>query len=84
MGILDKIGLKKIKDGLAKTRNNLLEKLSNLFSTNKVIDENFLANLEEILITSDVGVDMTEKIISALRERTKKKMLRKHPSFSIF
>ncbi|MCS7229648.1 MAG: signal recognition particle-docking protein FtsY [Candidatus Kryptonium sp.] len=72
MGILDKIGLKKIKDGLAKTRNNLLEKLSNLFSTNKVIDENFLANLEEILITSDVGVDMTEKIISALRERTKK------------
>lgn len=72
MGILDKIGLKKIKDGLAKTRDNLLEKLSNLFSTNKVIDENFLANLEEILITSDVGVDMTEKIISALRERTKK------------
>ncbi|MEN3038007.1 MAG: signal recognition particle-docking protein FtsY [Candidatus Kryptonium sp.] len=72
MGILDKIGLNKIKDGLAKTRNNLLEKLSNLFNTNKVIDENFLANLEEILITSDVGVDMTERIISTLREKTKK------------
>lgn len=72
MGIIDKLGLKKIKDGLTKTRNNLLEKISNLFSTTKAIDESFFTNLEEILITADVGVDMTSRVILALKERLKK------------
>lgn len=75
MGIIDKLNLKKIKDGLTKTRNNLLEKISNLFSTTKIIDENFFANLEEILITADVGVDMTNIIISGLKERLKKERI---------
>lgn len=75
MGIIDKLNLKKIKDGLTKTRNNLLEKISNLFSTTKIIDENFFANLEEILITADVGVDMTNMIISGLKERLKKERI---------
>jgi len=71
MGILDKIGLKKIKDGLTKTRNNLLDKITNLFSSTKVIDDNFFSELEEILITADVGVNMTMEIISRLKERLK-------------
>ncbi len=71
MGILDKLGLKKIKDGLTRTRNDLLEKISNLFGATKVIDTNFFINLEEILISADVGVDMTDKVISNLKERLK-------------
>ncbi len=71
MGILDKIGLKKIKDGLTKTRNNLLDKITNLFTSTKVIDENFFSELEEILITADVGVNMTTEIIARLKERLK-------------
>lgn len=71
MGILDKIGLKKIKDGLTKTRNNLLDKITNLFISTKVIDDNFFSELEEILITADVGVNMTMEIISRLKERLK-------------
>ncbi len=71
MGILDKIGLKKIKDGLTKTRNNLLDKIANLFTSTKTIDDNFFTELEEILITADVGVNMTMEIISRLKERLK-------------
>ncbi|CUT03724.1 signal recognition particle receptor subunit alpha, partial [Candidatus Kryptonium thompsonii] len=71
MGILDKLSLKKIKDGLTRTRNDLLGKILNLFGTTRAIDANFFTNLEEILISADVGVDMTDKIISNLKERLK-------------
>jgi len=71
MGILEKLSLKKIKDGLTRTRNDLLGKILNLFGTTRAIDANFFTNLEEILISADVGVDMTDKIISNLKERLK-------------
>lgn len=71
MGIIDKLGLKKIKDGLTKTRDNFLNKIARLFDTTQNIDENFFASLEEILITADVGVNMTMKIISNLKEKLK-------------
>ncbi len=71
MGIIDKLGLKKIKDGLTKTRDNFINKIASFFNTPQNIDENFFSNLEEILITADIGVNMTMKIISSLRERLK-------------
>ncbi len=71
MGIIDKLGLKKIKDGLTKTRDNFINKIVSLFDTTQNIDENFFSSLEEILITADVGVNMTMKIISSLREKLK-------------
>ncbi len=71
MGIIDKLGLKKIKDGLTKTRDNFINKIASLFNAAQNIDENFFSNLEEILITADVGVNMTMKIISGLKERLK-------------
>ncbi len=72
MGILDKLGLKKIKDGLTKTRDNLFGKINELLNLTKEFDENFFASLEEILITADAGVNMTMEIISRLKERLKK------------
>jgi fused signal recognition particle receptor len=71
MGILDKIGFQKIKDGLTKTRNNLIDKISNLLNISKTIDESFFNDLEEILIGADVGVGMTFELISRLKERVK-------------
>jgi fused signal recognition particle receptor len=71
MGILDKIGFQKIKNGLTKTRNNLIDKISNLLNISKTIDESFLNDLEEILIGADVGVGMTSELISRLKERVK-------------
>jgi fused signal recognition particle receptor len=71
MGILDKIGFQKMKDGLTKTRNNLIDKISNLLNISKTIDESFFNDLEEILIGADVGVGMTSELISRLKERVK-------------
>ena len=71
MGILDKIGFQKIKNGLTKTRNNLIDKISNLLNISKTIDESFFNDLEEILIGADVGVGMTSELISRLKERVK-------------
>jgi fused signal recognition particle receptor len=71
MGILDKIGFQKIKNGLTKTKNNLIDKISNLLNFSKTIDESFFNDLEEILIGADVGVGMTSELISRLKERVK-------------
>ncbi len=75
MGILDKLGFQKIKDGLTKTRNNLIDKISNLLNISKTIDDNFFNELEEILIGADVGVGMTAELISKLKERVKTERL---------
>ncbi len=63
MGFFDKL-----KTGLGKTRNNF----SNIFSNFKKVDEEFLEELEETLIMSDIGVDTSVKIISELRTRIKR------------
>lgn len=67
--------LDKLKDGLSKTRNNITEKVENLLSFNKTIDEELFEELEEILITSDIGVKTTTKIIEMLRKRIKERKI---------
>ena len=67
MGFFDKL-----KNGLGKTRNNFNEKINNVFSSFRKVDEELLEELEEILIMSDIGVDTSVEIISKLRERIKK------------
>ena len=61
---------KKIKKGLAKTRENLSGQLTNLFK-NKKIDESFFEELEMILLTADVGISVTEKLIEQVRFKVK-------------
>lgn len=58
---------KKIETGIQKTRVSFSEKIVNLFKNNK-IDEDLLDELEEILITSDIGVDTAFKVINKLKE----------------
>ena len=66
MGFFDKL-----KSGLGKTRNSFNEKINSVFSNFRKVDEEFLEELEEILIMSDIGVKTSSEIISKLRERIK-------------
>jgi fused signal recognition particle receptor len=65
-------GKKKIDDGLQKTRKGVFSKLTRLFSAKRKIDENLLDEIEEILITGDVGVDTTLSVLEHIRQKTKK------------
>jgi fused signal recognition particle receptor len=71
MGFLDKIGFTKLKDGLAKTRDNIVGKVAKLVATKSSIDDELLEQVEEILIAGDVGVDTTAHIIEAMKRRVK-------------
>lgn len=65
----------KISSGLKKTRDSLNSKLSDMFRFSKIDDELY-EELEEILITADVGVNTSEIICSRLRERVKEQKLK--------
>ena len=66
MGFFDKL-----KSGLDKTRDSLNNKINNVFSNFRKVDEELLQELEEILIMSDIGVETSTEIISRLRNRIK-------------
>ena len=65
----------KLKTGLGKTRDSFNEKMNNVFSAFRKVDEELLEELEEILIMSDIGVETSTKIISNLRDRIKKEKI---------
>jgi fused signal recognition particle receptor len=58
-----------LNHGLDKTKQSFLEKISRAVAGKSKVDEDVLDNLEEVLITSDVGVDTTLKIIQRIEER---------------
>ena len=64
-----------MKQGLSKTKSSFEEKINNVFSNFRKVDEDLLEELEEALIMSDVGVETSTKIISNLRDRVKKEKL---------
>lgn len=70
MGFFDKL-----KKGMNKTKNSFDEKINNVFKSFKKVDEDFLDELEEILIMSDIGMDTSVKIIGNLRDRLKKEKI---------
>jgi fused signal recognition particle receptor len=61
----------RLKEGLTKTRNGFIEKVESLF-TGREIDEETLEELEEILITADVGTKAVGEIMASIREKTKR------------
>ena len=63
---------KKISDGLKKTRTSFMGALNSVINSFTKIDEELFEELEEILITSDIGVSTAQKICSDLRVRVKK------------
>ena len=66
----------KLKQGLGKTKTSFDEKINNVFSTFRKVDEDFLEELEEILIMSDIGMDTSVKIVDKLRSTIKKENLK--------
>ena len=59
MGFFDKL-----KQGMNKTKSSFDEKINNVFKSFKKVDEDFLDELEEVLIMSDIGMETSIKIIS--------------------
>ena len=79
MGLLDFFKKKpteeqkeKLDEGLEKTRSSLINKISKVVVGKSSIDDSFLDELEEILISSDVGVETTVKIINRIEARVSK------------
>lgn len=71
MGFFDKL-----KNGLNKTKTSFDEKMNDIFSNFRKVDENLLEELEEALIMSDVGANTSATIINNLRERVKKENIK--------
>ncbi|EXJ15752.1 signal recognition particle-docking protein FtsY [Imhoffiella purpurea] len=65
----------RLRDRLSRTRNQLGDGLGNVFLGRKKIDDELMEDLETLLITADVGMDSTTRIISDLTERVKRKSL---------
>jgi fused signal recognition particle receptor len=65
----------KLKEGLTKTKKNLTEQIESIVFRHRKIDDDFLDELEEILITSDMGVETTMDIIEYIKSETRKRKL---------
>lgn len=68
MGFFDRL-----KKGLTKTKEAFTEKVDSVFATFRKVDEDLLEELEEALISADVGVNTSVEIIETLRDRAKRK-----------
>ncbi len=62
----------KLKNGLSKTRQVLTTDINELFVSNKAIDDNLFEELEELLITSDLGIDITMEMMDKIKKKAKK------------
>lgn len=65
----------KLKQGLTKTKESINDKINNVFSNFRKVDEELLEELEEALIMSDMGVETSTQIISNLRDKIKKEKI---------
>ncbi|MBK9099841.1 MAG: signal recognition particle-docking protein FtsY [bacterium] len=80
MKLFNNINLNRLKEGLNKTREKLVNKITETFSGKAIIDDNTLDELENILISSDMGADLSEKIINNLRKNLKSESDRTLPN----
>lgn len=71
MSFFKNFSLDKIKNGLTKTRNKIVQSISETLTGKAQIDDSTLDTIEEILITSDMGVETSELIIENVRKSLK-------------
>ncbi|MHC1737212.1 MAG: signal recognition particle-docking protein FtsY [Ignavibacteriaceae bacterium] len=83
MKLFKNLNLNKLKDGLNKTREKIVNKISETFTGKAVLDDDFLEKVEEILISADVGYEMTKIVIDDFKtlmkgesDRSSEQMLR--------
>ncbi len=66
----------RLKEGLTKTRNNIVRGIDSVFSGFSAIDDDFYEELEEILIMGDIGVNATTEIIARLKAQIKEQHIK--------
>ncbi|HEX2868018.1 MAG TPA: signal recognition particle-docking protein FtsY [Ignavibacteriales bacterium] len=71
MNLFKNINFDKLKDGLSKTRDKIVTKINETITGKAKLDEELLEEIEEILITSDIGFDVASKVIENTRVRLK-------------
>lgn len=69
----------RLKEGLTKTRDNIVKGIDSAFSGFSSIDEDFYEELEEVLIMGDIGVNATTEIVERLKKQVKEQHI-KEPS----
>lgn len=65
----------KIAEGVRKTKDSMMSKIGALFGAHKQLDDDFFDELEEVLITCDIGVETSLSIVEKLRAAVKSKKL---------
>lgn len=66
----------RLKEGLTKTRDNIVSGIDSVFNGFSNIDDEFYEELEEILIMGDLGVHATEEILESLKKKVKEKHIK--------
>ena len=66
----------KLKNGLSKTKNAIFGKIENIIKNFRRVDEDLFEELEEALISADIGVYTTEEILDCLRDAVKSKNIK--------
>ncbi len=69
MGLLDRF--KKVKDGLSRTRSAFSDRITKVISKKTKIDDELIDEIEETLLSGDIGFETTEKIVEDIRARVK-------------
>ena len=68
MALFNNINFDKLKNGLTKTRSKIVNGINEVISGKAILDEDTLDEIEEILVTSDIGVDLAIEIMDKARE----------------
>lgn len=71
MSLFKNFNLTKLKEGLSKTRNKIVNSITEVVTGKAVLDEVAIDQIEEILLSSDIGFDTTERIIENVRKNLK-------------
>ena len=66
----------RLKDGLKKTRDNIVSGFDAIFTGSSAIDDDFYEELEEIMIMGDIGVNATEQIMDRLKAQVKEQHIK--------
>ena len=69
MGLFKNINFEKLTSGLAKTRSAIINRISEAVTGKVKLDEEIFHELEEILITSDMGVELSAEIIEDVKKK---------------